>query len=113
MPILQDYVIGTLLVAVGLAVYIFATAVVRVRSSESLLSKPALVEKSELAWWVKIITTKPRCTYYFGPFANTQEAELAQAGYIEDLEQEQAQGIAAQIEWSQPRELTCLADEAA
>ena len=39
-------------------------------------------------WWVEISTTEPRCLYYFGPFDTQSEAELHQAGYIEDLEQE-------------------------
>lgn len=50
-----------------------------------------------LAWWVKIDTTNPRCTYYFGPFLSQQNAKQAKAGYVEDLMAEQAQGISVTI----------------
>ena len=59
-----------------------------------------------LAWWVEIVTAEPHCTYYFGPFTSSEEAQLAQAGYIEDIEQEGAQKINAQVKWCKPRELT-------
>jgi len=62
-------------------------------------------------WWVKIITEKPRCTYYFGPFDTVQEAKLNQAGYIEDLEQEGAIGIAVDILQDQPTVLTIDEEE--
>lgn len=39
-------------------------------------------------WWVELSTQSPRCDYYFGPFASHGEAVRAQAGYVEDLEQE-------------------------
>lgn len=71
--------------------YLSATA------TETLTS---VLEKLGLAWWVKIVTEQPKCTYYFGPFSCTKPAELAQLGYIEDLEQEGAQGIAIAINWS-------------
>jgi hypothetical protein len=35
-------------------------------------------EQMEMDWWVEIITIKPCCIYYFGPFKNAQEAVLAQ-----------------------------------
>lgn len=50
-----------------------------------------------LAWWVKIDTQHPRCTYYFGPFVSKQEATTYQSGYIEDLTGEKAQGITVEI----------------
>jgi Domain of unknown function (DUF1816) len=59
-----------------------------------------------LAWWVKIDTDKPRCTYYFGPFISSQEAELSKGGYLEDLEQEGAQGIRVEILRCKPSSLT-------
>lgn len=62
-------------------------------------------------WWVKIITEKPRCTYYFGPFDTVEEAKLSQAGYIEDLEQEGAIGIAVDILQDQPTVLTIDEEE--
>jgi hypothetical protein len=63
-----------------------------------------------LAYWVKIVTEYPRCTYYFGPFPGKQEAEKAHTGYVEDLQQENAQGIAVTIERTKPIDLT-LFDE--
>lgn len=68
------------------------------------------LEKLELAWWVEIITSQPACTYYFGPFITAKEAELSQNGYIEDLEQEKAQGIAVKIKQCQPMDLTICQD---
>ena len=59
-----------------------------------------------LPWWVKILTSQPPCLYYFGPFDSAQEAISAQAGYIEDLEGEQAQGITVHIIQEQPAILT-------
>ncbi|MBD1939621.1 DUF1816 domain-containing protein [Microcoleus sp. FACHB-68] len=68
------------------------------------------LEKLELAWWVEIITCQPACTYYFGPFITAKDAELSQNGYIEDLEQEKAQGIAVKIKQCQPMDLTICQD---
>lgn len=69
------------------------------------------LEKLELAWWIEIVTQEPACTYYFGPFISAKEAKLSQAGYIEDLEQEKAQGISVQIKQCQPLELTIFEEE--
>lgn len=63
-----------------------------------------------LAWWVEIITDKPRCTYYFGPFSDAKSAQIAKGGYLEDLEQEGAQGIAVNIKRCKPTDLT-IADD--
>ena len=49
------------------------------------------------AWWVEIVTQNPRCTYYFGPFLSSKEADATKAGYVEDLELEGAQGIVVKI----------------
>ncbi|NEQ76677.1 MAG: DUF1816 domain-containing protein [Okeania sp. SIO2C9] len=65
-----------------------------------------LLNFSGLAWWVKISTANPSCTYYFGPFLTPEEAKSAEAGYIEDLKDESAQGIQVFIEQSKPVELT-------
>lgn len=62
------------------------------------------------SWWVEIVTVQPKCTYYFGPFASAKEAELAVPGYVEDLEQEAAQGIAVVSKQYQPKELTIFED---
>jgi Domain of unknown function (DUF1816) len=70
-------------------------------------------EPLELAWWVEIVTEEPRCGYYFGPFASAESADLAQAGYVEDLAHEEAQGITVQVKWYKPRCLTICEDELA
>lgn len=62
------------------------------------------------AWWVEIVTHNPRCTYYFGPFLSSNEADGAKAGYVEDLEQEGAQGIVVKIKRCKPENLTIAED---
>lgn len=69
------------------------------------------LEKAGMAWWVKIVTKKPDCTYYFGPFSSHREAQLSQLGYIEDLERERPQLIGIEIKQCQPKELTIFEDE--
>ena len=69
------------------------------------------LEKMGMAWWVEIVTEQPKCIYYFGPFASSYEAELPSIGYIEDLEQEEAQVIAVDIKQCQPKKLTIFEDE--
>jgi Domain of unknown function (DUF1816) len=59
-----------------------------------------------LAWWVKITTQRPHCIYYFGPFASAIAAGQSKVGYVEDLENELAQGIEVAIERCRPAELT-------
>ena len=51
----------------------------------------------ELPWWVEICTQNPVCIYYFGPFDSAQEAQSYQAGYLEDLTAEKAEGITTRI----------------
>ncbi len=63
-----------------------------------------------LAWWVEVKTDNPRCTYYFGPFLNAKLAEVSQAGYVADLEQEGAQGINISIKRCKPTKLTVSED---
>jgi hypothetical protein len=64
------------------------------------------------AWWVKVVTQSPRCTYYFGPFDSATEADLNQPGYVQDLQQEGATGIAVLISQCQPEYLTfCEEDD--
>lgn len=62
------------------------------------------------AWWVQVVTQTPRCTYYFGPFLSVKEAKAATLGYIEDLEQEGAQGIAVDVKRCKPDALTISDD---
>lgn len=57
-------------------------------------------------WWVKIRTSEPSCTYYFGPFPFQWMALRNQAGYCEDLALEQAQGIEAVVLQDEPEQLT-------
>lgn len=64
-----------------------------------------------LAFWVEIVTDLPRCTYYFGPFLNEKEAFDAKDGYIEDLENEGAQGIIVQIKRCKPSNLTIFDEQ--
>jgi len=59
-----------------------------------------------LAWWVEITTETPDCTYYFGPFANAEEAKASESGYVEDLEQEGARGIKVAVKRCKPEKLT-------
>jgi len=66
---------------------------------QKILRRPTL-------WWVIIQTQKPTCTYYFGPFESRTEAAMAQTGYIEDLEEEEAENIQAQIQQLSPQKLT-------
>lgn len=63
-----------------------------------------------LAWWVEIGTQNPRCTYYFGPFLSSKEAEAAKTGYVEDLTQEGAIGIVVKIKRCKPANLTISDD---
>ena len=68
------------------------------------------ISQSQLLWWLEIQTAKPSCTYYFGPFASPKEARLHQAGYVEDLVQEQAEGITIQLKQCPPKELTICSE---
>lgn len=69
------------------------------------------LEKLGLAWWLEIVTERPRCTYYFGPFVSAKEADLACDGYLEDLQEEGVQGIAFEIKQCQPLALTIDGEE--
>lgn len=67
--------------------------------------------QKDFAWWVEIVTAQPKCTYYFGPFVSAEEAKRAESGYVEDLEKEGSKGIAVQVKWCQPQELTIVEEE--
>jgi hypothetical protein len=69
------------------------------------------LEKLGLAWWLEIVTERPDCTYYFGPFVSAKEAEVASSGYLEDLQQEGVEGIAFEIKQCQPVALTIDREE--
>ena len=72
--------------------------------------KSSWINQSQLLWWLEIKTAKPDCIYYFGPFANPQEARLHQADYVEELVEEQAEGISIKLKQCQPKELTICSD---
>jgi hypothetical protein len=63
------------------------------------------------AWWAKITTLTPCCTYYFGPFQTSVEARAAYPGYVDDLKSEGAQEIVVVIKRCDPTVLT-ICDEA-
>lgn len=67
-------------------------------------------ENLGLAWWVEIVTQNPRCTYYFGPFLSSAEAQDAIKGYVEDLEMEGAQGLVVNVKKCKPTNLTISDD---
>ncbi|MBR8840605.1 MAG: DUF1816 domain-containing protein [Stigonema ocellatum SAG 48.90 = DSM 106950] len=71
----------------------------------------SFLERLEFAWWIEIATEKPHCIYYFGPFICPHEAQEAQPGYIQDLEEEKAQGITLNIKQFQPKNLMICEDE--
>lgn len=60
----------------------------------------------EFDWWIEICTDNPSCIYYFGAFENFIAAALAQHGYIQDLQDEDAKIISIKIEQCQPQQLT-------
>ena len=64
------------------------------------------LKKLGLAWWIEISTINPACIYYFGPFLSEKEAKFYQPGYIEDLEQEDAQITSVELKKCKPKELT-------
>ena len=68
------------------------------------------IKQPQLLWWLEIKTAKPYCLYCFGPFASPQEARLHQAGYVEDLVEEQAEGITIKLQKYQPKQLTICSD---
>ena len=74
--------------------------------SLSALDDFSLENEHILPWWVAITTTRPHCIYYFGPFDNFPEAYGHHGGYVEDLQEEGAQGIIINIKQCQPLVLT-------
>ncbi|BAZ46502.1 hypothetical protein NIES4102_35380 [Chondrocystis sp. NIES-4102] len=77
-----------------------------------ILNILGFTKQNNLPYWLRITTKVPQCIYYFGPFDNPLEAKAAQAGYIEDLVEENALGIHVELErCPQPPELTICEDE--
>lgn len=67
--------------------------------------------KNDEQWWVKILTEKPKCIYYFGPFLSSDEAKDSQADYFEDIQDEGSEIIDVGIEQCQPQKLTICDEE--
>jgi hypothetical protein len=85
--------------------------VIQRKRSMSLTGQFAsLLNRLGLAWWVEVTTQSPACVYYFGPFNSAKEAEIELPGFLEDLEDEKAQGIQAVVKRCQPSELTVFDD---
>lgn len=68
----------------------------------------SLLQTLGLAWWIEVKTDD--CTYFFGPFSNQSDAESAQHGYIEDLEQDGESNIQASLMQGKPAQLTIEGD---
>ena len=77
-----------------------------------LFSLLGLKTTAKVPYWLKVTTKVPQCVYFFGPFDSSIEAKASQAGYIEDLLAEDAQGIHVELEQCpQPPELTICESE--
>ncbi|MGD1921669.1 MAG: DUF1816 domain-containing protein [Pleurocapsa sp.] len=78
-----------------------------------LLNLIGLKRKEAVPYWLKISTKVPKCVYYFGPFDSPLEAKALQAGYIEDLMEEDALGIHVELEqrFLETEELTVCDEE--
>ncbi|MDB9526917.1 DUF1816 domain-containing protein [Oscillatoria sp. CS-180] len=70
------------------------------------LASLAAGEQGQKAWWIRIITQEPNCTYYFGPFDGRSIATEQQSGFIEDLELEGAKVVTVNILFCYPSTLT-------
>lgn len=75
-------------------------------SNKIIIFWELLLTKFGLAWWIEVLTDNPSCVYYFGPFVNRQEAKSHLGGYLEDLQQENAQILVVDIKQDQPEILT-------
>ncbi|AFY88292.1 MAG: hypothetical protein CLLPBCKN_001667 [Chroococcidiopsis cubana SAG 39.79] len=69
------------------------------------------LEQQNLEWWAEIVTDRPLCTYYFGPFATAKTAKLAQLAHIEDFEQEGSKIVFVAVRRCQSQLLTSFEDE--
>jgi hypothetical protein len=70
----------------------------------------SLLDFLGFAYWVEIETKSPQCTYYFGPFLNAADAQVACQGYVDDLRQEGAQDLTVQVLRLKPDNLTVYDD---
>lgn len=120
MTIFQIYVIAAIAIALIVGAYLINVAIAKSKQGKPPVKKTQSAkptQKSETqsdepgsAWWVEVITADPPCTYYFGPFESTAEAEQAKPGYVEDLSTEGALEILAEVKWCAPKELTRTED---
>lgn len=62
-------------------------------------------------WWIEILTNRPFCIYYFGPFASFQEADTMRPGYVSDLMAEGVYTMQVLVKPCHPARLTIF-DEA-
>ena len=69
------------------------------------------LNNQQKSYWLKISTKVPQCIYYFGPFDSPWEAKTLQGSYIEDLMEEQAQGIHIELEQCQQPEILTICEE--
>lgn len=69
------------------------------------------LEQQNLAWWVEIVTDRPPCTHYFGPFATARTAKLAQIARMEDFEQEGSKIVFVAVRRCQSQLLTSFDNE--
>ncbi|MGF1604165.1 MAG: DUF1816 domain-containing protein [Thermosynechococcaceae cyanobacterium] len=75
-------------------------------SFPSFLSAKAAASKIDKPdWWVEVTTAEPPYVYFFGPFDSNVEADASKDGYIQDLLEEDAQGIVAHVKYCQPQRL--------
>ena len=49
--------------------------------------------KLGLAWWAKIETDQPNCTYWFGPFITKRSLKENISSFIDDLSSEGSKNI--------------------
>jgi hypothetical protein len=68
-----------------------------------------LLDRFNLAFWLRLRTEFPNCIYYFGPFATERDALTAMQGYREDLAGEGIDCVYYKLKrMAEPRELTLI-----
>ncbi|MEO0854381.1 MAG: DUF1816 domain-containing protein [Cyanobacteria bacterium J06648_11] len=63
-------------------------------------------DDEQLAWWIQVSMHSPASVMYFGPFDTYREAESQLAGYVDDLQQEGATELVADIQRCHSESLT-------
>ncbi len=54
---------------------------------------PDFLSKPGTSWWVEIITAKPNCIYYFGPFRTQKKRRLLTPAMLKILKAKQPRGL--------------------